>query len=238
MAERLKAEGIAPDKIRVIPNWSDGTLVAPIGAAKNGLRRSWDLKDCFVVGYAGNLGRAHDVATIIEAMTLLQKRAIASALDDITQRIRFVFVGGGVQLAGLEQVARQGQLSNVQIHPYQPQDRLAETLGVADLHLVSLNPKLEGLIVPSKFYGIAAAGRPTIFIGAADGEIARLIDQACCGFTVAPGDARALADRILQLARDPDLCGRLGERARAAFEKHWEKAGAVEQWRQVLNGCN
>ena len=120
------------------------------------------------------------------------------------------------------------------LHPYQPRERLAETLGAADVHLVSLNPKLEGLIVPSKFYGIAAAGRPTLFIGAPDGEIARLVEEFECGFTVAPGDGKGLADRILQLAQDPQLCATLGARARAAFEKHWDKSHAVEKWEEVL----
>jgi hypothetical protein len=79
-------------------------------------------------------------------------------------------------------------LSNFRLRPYQPKERLGETLAAADVHLVSLNPKLEGLIVPSKFYGIAAAGRPTIFISAEDGEIGRMLKENDCGFTVAPGD--------------------------------------------------
>jgi glycosyltransferase involved in cell wall biosynthesis len=234
MAEHLKVEGIAREKIRIIPNWSDGTLIVPSAAAQNELRRSWALNDRFVVGYAGNLGRAHDIATIIDAMTLLHEQAINSFEDDVARRINFVFVGGGAQLARLEREALQRRLTNVQFHPYQPRERLAETLGVADVHLVSLNPKLEGLIVPSKFYGIAAAGRPTLFIGAADGEIARLIDETGCGFTVAPGDGKALVDRILQLAGDPELCASLGSRARAAFDERWDKRFAVEQWEEVL----
>jgi glycosyltransferase involved in cell wall biosynthesis len=237
MAEHLKVEGIAREKIRIIPNWSDGTLIVPSAAAQNELRRSWALNDRFVVGYAGNLGRAHDIATIIDAMTLLHEQAINSFEDDVARRINFVFVGGGAQLARLEREALQRRLTNVQFHPYQPRERLAETLGVADVHLVSLNPKLEGLIVPSKFYGIAAAGRPTLFIGAADGEIARLIDETGCGFTVAPGDGKALVDRILQLAGDPELCASLGSRARAAFDERWDKRFAVEQWGEVLNAA-
>ena len=146
----------------------------------------------------------------------------------------FIFVGGGAQRAKLEREILKRGLTNVRLHPYQPRELLAETLAVADVHLVSLNPKLEGLIVPSKFYGIAAAGRPTLFIGAADGEIARLIDEFECGFTINPGDGKGLADRILQLAQDPQLCATLGARARAAFEKHWDKSRAVEKWEEVL----
>jgi colanic acid biosynthesis glycosyl transferase WcaI len=234
MSAHLNKQGIAPDKIRVISNWADGTLIVPVAPARNETRQKWGLGDRFVVGYAGNLGRSHDVDTLIEAMTSLHERAIRSPPDHVAQRIVFVFVGGGIQHAKLAQEISRRQLTNVQIHPYQPQECLAETLGVADVHLVSLNPKLEGLIVPSKFYGIAAAGRPGLFIGASDGEIARLIDKCGCGFTVSAGDGKALMNRILQLASDPELCARMGARAHATFEKHWDKAHAVEQWAEVL----
>ena len=89
-------------------------------------------------------------------------------------------------MANLSGEVLKRRLTNVRMRPYQPRELLSETLGLANLHLVSLNPKLEGLIVPSKFYGIAAAGRPTLFIGAPNGEIARLIDETGCGFTVGP----------------------------------------------------
>jgi colanic acid biosynthesis glycosyl transferase WcaI len=241
MSAYLNKQGIAPDKIRVISNWADGTLIVPIAPAQNDTRKKWGLNDRFVVGYAGNLGRSHDVDTIIEAIALLHQRAIDSPADDIARRVTFVFVGGGAQHAKLQREVSQRQLTNVQIHPYQARQHLAEILGVADVHLVSLNPVLEGLIVPSKFYGIAAAGRPGLFIGASDGEIARLIDRCGCGLTVASGDDRALMDRILQLASDPELCAHMGARARAAFEKYWDKTRAVEQWAEVLKmtsrGC-
>ena len=77
----------------VIPNWADGALIVPIKPNQNAFRASWVPDGWFVVGYAGNLGRAHDVDTIVEAMTLLQERAKARA-DDIARQILFVFVGG------------------------------------------------------------------------------------------------------------------------------------------------
>ena len=126
------------------------------------LRKEWIPDDRFVVGYAGNLGRAHDVDTVLASMTLLQERALKS-LSDLAAKVMFVFVAA--PNAPLEREALRG-LSNFRLRPYQPKKCLGETLAVADVHLVSLNPKLEGLIVPSKFYGIAAAGRATIFIGA------------------------------------------------------------------------
>ena len=77
--------------------------------------------------------------------------------------------------------------------------------------------------MPSKFYGIAAAGRPKIFIGAEHGEIGRMLEENGCGFAVTPGDGEALVERILKLAGDRDLCVSLGTRARVAFERQWDK---------------
>jgi glycosyltransferase involved in cell wall biosynthesis len=237
MAEHLHELRIPPERIRVIPNWSDGTLIAPL-LGPNELRDQWVPKGCFVVGYAGNLGRAHDFTAIVEAMTLLNDRATNSSTHDIARQILFVFIGGGAQRAPLEREVFERLLANVRFRPYQPRGRLAETLGVADVHLVSLKPELEGLVVPSKFYGVAAAGRPTLFIGAADGEIGRLIREFECGFTVAPGDGAVLVERILQLANDPRLCATMGARARAAFETHWNEHRAVDRWEEVLSATS
>jgi glycosyltransferase involved in cell wall biosynthesis len=89
--------------------------------------------------------------------------------------------------------------------------------------------------VPSKFYGIAAAGRPTIFIGSPHGEIARTLAHYRCGYTVSPGDGEALVDRILELASNPALCLEMGARAREAFEIYWDKKGALERFPNGLN---
>ena len=90
--------------------------------------------------------------------------------------------------------------------------------------------------MPSKFYSIAAAGRPTIFIGSKNGEIARILEENGCGFTVAPGDGEALTERILALAGDRDLCVSLGTRARVAFERQWDKDQALAKWEALLRG--
>ena len=233
MAARLQDLGLPPEKIKVISNWADSALISPLPPEESALRQEWIPGDRFVVGYAGNLGRAHDIDTVLAAMTLLQERAKKSP-SDLAAKVMFVFIGGGAQRASLEREALKRGLSNFRLRPYQPKERLGETLGVADVHLVSLNPNLEGLIVPSKFYGIAAAGRPTIFIGAEHGEIGRILEENGCGFTVTPGDGEALTERILALAGDRDLCEALGARARMAFERQWHKERALAEWEALL----
>ena len=149
-------------------------------------------------------------------------------------RIVWLFVGGGASMQSLQrEVERQG-LAPVLFKPYQPPDRLAESLSVADVHLISLRPALEGLIVPSKVYGIAAAGRAAIFIGDGDGEVARMLTRDESGVSVEEGDGEALAAAIKALATDPGRCRALGENARQAFERAYDKPLAMQRWDAVL----
>jgi colanic acid biosynthesis glycosyl transferase WcaI len=205
----------------------DGSLIKPIPAPDNELRSAWGLRDHFVVGYAGNLGRAHDIDTVLKATAAL--RGVVSP-----KPIRFLFVGGGALRPRLEAEAARLSLTNVEFRDYQPREHLAAALCVADVHLVILNPKLEGLIVPSKFYAVAAAGRPVIFIGDRSGELARIVDEEGIGFAVPPSHPGELKQRILQLAASPQLCRIMGTRERSVFERLWDKPVAIERWR----GCS
>jgi colanic acid biosynthesis glycosyl transferase WcaI len=126
------------------------------------------------------------------------------------------------------------RLISVHFKPYQPRAQLSWSLSAADVHIISLRPELEGLVVPSKFYGIAAAGRPIIFIGDENGEIARLIRRHQCGYTIAMGDKTMLADTIADLAANPSCCRKMGERARQAFLKEFDMPMAIGQWENLL----
>ena len=233
MAAHLEAQGIPPKQITVINNWADASFIQPQTEQDNQLRKEWLPPGRFVVCYAGNLGRAHDVKTMLSAMTLLQDRTVMTPTDPAA-KVMFLFIGGGAKRAYLEKEAMKRMLTNFRVRAYQPKERLSETLGIADVHLVSLDPRLEGLIVPSKFYGIAAAARPTIFIGSPLGEIARILAHYRCGYTVPPGDGEALVDRILELASNPKRGLEMGALAREGFEAHWEKGKALAKWEAVL----
>ena len=227
MAERLAALGISPDRIQIIPNWADGALIVPVAPHQNTLRKSWDLTDKFVIAYSGNLGRAHDVETMLEAIALTERSPLAS-------RMAWLFIGGGAQFATLQHNAKSRGLRTVSFKPYQPQERLAESLSVADVHIISLRPELEGLIVPSKFYGVAAAGRASIFIGDVDGEIARTLRRIEAGTTVPQGDGPALASAILALAAAPERCRTMGTNARRGFDEAYDKPLALQRWAHLF----
>jgi glycosyltransferase involved in cell wall biosynthesis len=237
MAERVSGLGVASDHVRIIPNWADGSAIAPIDHAANALRAEWDLGDAFVVAYSGNLGRAHEFETVLEAMAIVAAAVEGAMLARNAPRRRpvlWLFIGSGALFDPFKAEAARRGLTSVRFKPYQARARLAQSLSAADVHLVSLRPELEGLIVPSKFYGICAAARPTVFVGDGDGEIARLIGRHKCGHTVAVGDGAGLAQIILVLAADPNLGRRMGERARQAFDAEFDKHLAVKRWQTLL----
>jgi glycosyltransferase involved in cell wall biosynthesis len=238
MAERLAHFGVPPERIRIIPNWANGALVTPRPPSANSLRQEWGLEGKFVVGYSGNLGRAHEINTLIEAIADLEQDptgTLATSGDRGRKSdIAWLFVGGGALYRELQAEVATRQLTTVQFRSYQPREFLAASLSVPDVHLVSLKPELEGLIVPSKYYGIAAAGRPTIFVGDVDGEIARILKADGAGQSVVVGDGVGLAALIRTFAANPDLARDMGRRARKAFEDRFDFPIAVSAWEKAL----
>jgi glycosyltransferase involved in cell wall biosynthesis len=224
MRQKLQELGIVAGSIRVIHNWADGEQIRPIPAAENPLREAWDLQGKFVVGYSGNLGRAHDFDTILDAAELLKHEA----------EIVFLIIGAGAQLDWVLQEKSRRGLANLITKPYQNRDKLAESLSASDVHLVSLKPELEGLIVPSKIYGIAAAGRPMIFLGSDTGEVARMLSAASMGFAHPLGESGRLAARIQGLEEHREIAQEMGIAARAAFDQEFSLERAVREWKEVL----
>lgn len=226
MAQFIESRGVSPRRVSVIHNWADDEAIVPIEAGANAFTAQFGLHGKFVVAYSGNLGRVHHFDTVLDAAELLA----------VHQRVVFLIIGYGAQLDAVKvEVARRG-LQRFLFLPYQPREHLGISLNAAQLHLVTLSPQLEGLVVPSKFYGIAAAGRPVAFIGDDDGEIARIITRHDCGRSFGVGDSQGLADYVLYLSAHPEEAARQGRNARAALEKHYSKAAAFGAWENTLLG--
>src|ERR1700676_4885728 len=231
--EALVAPGLnAPDQvaasatIHVIPNWCNDEEIKPVAATDNPLRRSWALAGKFVFGYSGNLGRAHEYDTVLAAAERLR--------DDA--RIVFLMIGGGKRFDELAGIVKQRGLDrSFRFMPYQERKMLPYSLGVPDAHWLSLNPKLEGLIVPSKLYGIAAAGKPIVAIADKDGEVAQLVQQHGCGIVIAPGDAEALVATLRQLSHEPASVLEMGVRARKMLDAQFTRRQGLARWRGLLD---
>ena len=224
MSEFVERLGIPAAKICVIENWADSDAGIPGAAAECRLRAQLGLAGKFVVGYSGNLGRAHEFQTLLDAATLL----------GTDKDIAFLMIGGGVGMTALKMAVGQRGLSNFQFLPYQPRATLSDSMAAADVHWVSLLPTLEGLIVPSKLYGILAAGHPVIFIGDSDGEVARLIGPAKVGVTVAIGDAPELARQIVALKSDSGRRESMGRNGYRLYRDQFTPQRALTRWCEIL----
>jgi glycosyltransferase involved in cell wall biosynthesis len=216
------------DRIDVIHNWADGEKIRPLAdGERNAFAEEHDLRGRFVVQFSGNLGRVNDFDTPLEAARLLKDRA----------GIVFLFIGDGAKAGEIEEYVRRHDLDNVRLLPYQPRETLLYSLAAGDVHLVTLAKGLAGLSVPSKTYGILAAGRPVLFVGDTSSDVARIVTENRCGEVVSTGDAARLAGIISAWADDPASIERLGREARELFLRRFERAHAVDAYAESLFKC-
>jgi glycosyltransferase involved in cell wall biosynthesis len=198
-------------KLHHISVWSDDELIRSASERENPLKKKWELEDKFVVGYFGNMGRFHDMETIINAAEILKDN----------KNICFLFVGEGhKKQATMEYVARHN-LQNCQFHTYVDRQDLGYLMHLADIGIVSLLEGQEGLSVPSKALGLMAAGVPLIAVMSPKSEIARIVKEEGCGIVVKPGEEKVLADSILQLYNDNAQLKQMGANALMAIREKY-----------------
>jgi colanic acid biosynthesis glycosyl transferase WcaI len=232
MARNLTAKGIDAKKISFIPNWPDMELVRPpkpesaAGASQlNGGKAFEDqIKDGpkFRVLYAGNIGRAHPVDAILDA---------AAILDEQNPEIEFVFVGDGPKFDLIARERARRGLNNIRLMPFQPQGRLRALMESGDLHLISMNDNAAGLMVPCKFYSSLAVGRPCIYVGPDNSEIAKVINDFKTGAVVANNAPEKIAATIRHYRLNAETWFAAQDGALAAGAVFIPKE-AIEAWMQ------
>jgi glycosyltransferase involved in cell wall biosynthesis len=224
MAGLMVRNGVAPDRVTVVPNWAPQGLGPPAAPAVERQRSAWHLAGKFAVVYSGNLGRVHDLEPVL---------AVAAALRDAPV-IVFLFVGTGPRHGALAAQAQARGLTNVFFFPPQPRAQLGAALAAADLHLVTLRPGCQSVVFPSKLYGIAAIARPLVFIGPPGSELAALVRDHALGFAFARDQTAAIAACLRRLAAAPDECRALGAAAAAFHRREDGLARAVTAWEKLL----
>ena len=223
MHRRLVEEkGADPARVHVIHNWADCDAIVP-GPKDNGFSRAHGLADRFVLMHSGNVGLSQNLEVLIEAADRLRSK----------ERLTIAIVGDGTKRAALEAMAASRGLTNVRFLPYQPKALLHDSFAAADAFLVSLKPGLEGFIVPSKVYGILAAGRPYIAATDASSEPAQIARENGCGLVAAPGDPAALAEAIAAMYDDPAMTREMGGRARLAA-RQYDRKTAVQSYHELF----
>jgi colanic acid biosynthesis glycosyl transferase WcaI len=222
MRRRVLRRGIKPNKIAVVPNWSDTRLIRPTNGESQ-LRLHWELAGRFAVMYSGNLGLSQNLTVVLEVAERMREEAVT-----------FLLIGDGGAKAKLMAHAAERKLDNVRFLPYQPKERLTESLTAADVHLIPLQKGLAGCIVPSKLYGILAAGKPFIAAVEQDSEVATITDEARCGLRVEPDDADALLGAVRWCMNHRQELQAMGLRGRELAVKRFDRAGSTTAFEQLL----
>ena len=218
MAGVLKNKGVTADRLAITPPWADGSRLFPLDHGENRFRQEIGIPgDHLVVMYSGNMGLGHRFETILAAA-----RSLAP-----NDKIHFVFIGEGARKSQIDAWRQTHHLSNIMMLPYQPRERLRETLSAGDIHLISLDAQVQGFIVPSKLAGILAVGRPVVLLGNEQNSIATAILQAHCGYVIPEGDVSRLEEIIERLMKNPGHRRRLGDAARNLFDREYDRAVVV-----------
>ena len=217
----IEGKGADPQKTVVISDWADCSEIVP-RPKRNPFSLARGLSDPFVVMHSGNIGLSQGLEMLIQAAVHLKPYP----------DIQVVFVGDGVKKPSLEAQAVSLGATNVRFLPYSPKEQLADSFASADLFIISLKPGLAGYIVPSKLYGILAAGRPYVASVEEDCEVTAVTRRFECGLLADPADPEDLARKILVLYRDRPLTQRLGENARKAAME-FDRPKMVQAYREL-----
>ena len=225
-AMKQRVTGICPeveDKISVIHSWGDPEHIKPIPKEDNWFAKKYDLTNKFTVLYSGNMGRCHDVKTILETARLLKDEPIL-----------FLCIGAGAKRKVLIEEVERLQLNNFLFLPYQDKQMLPYSLNACDLSLVSVDKGFESLVAPSKLYPALATGRPVAVICPQGSYLKQLIADGNCGDTFENGDSDGLAKFIHNLSQDKGLAEKMGLRAREYMVSHFSPKVITKQYLEVL----
>jgi colanic acid biosynthesis glycosyl transferase WcaI len=220
--QTLVERGLPADHVFLLPNGVDTAKFRPQAKMQARAQLGWDGR--FTVLYAGTIGLAHGLATVLDAAELLR----------VHPDIHIILMGEGAARAELVAGARRRGAANVTFLDPQPHNRMPLVISAADACLVSLRrvPLFDGAL-PSKIYEAMASARPILL--AVDGEARRLIaEQAQAAVYVEPENFKALADAILSLRDRPELAEELGQHGRAFVEAHFDRDKLTAQLEEQL----
>jgi glycosyltransferase involved in cell wall biosynthesis len=210
------------DKIEYIPLWQDDNLISPLDFDKNEFVKGKGLQGKFVIQYSGNMGLWNEMTTI--------GKAVKSNIEGVV----FMFVGGGMRKKELLNTFSVESQKNVIMLPFQSNKDLNNSLNACHVSLVSLKEGLEGIAVPSKIYGILAAGVPVIAMVPHNSEIAFIVKEEKCGYVHIPSDTEGLIKTIQELKSNNSVRKEMSVNSRLAFEKKYTVRIIAERYKAIL----
>ncbi len=221
MRARVLARGIPAKKITIVPNWADTDLIYPRPPLSQTAPMAPDHP--LVVMYSGNLGLSQNLDQLL-----------AAARDLQDQPIRFEIIGEGAAKTRLMAQADAWKLTNVRFSPYTAKEKLQQSLTTADVHFIPLRKGLAGAIVPSKLYGILAAGVPFIAAVDPDSEVARVAQATGAGLVIAPESLPDLITTLHWCLQNRPQLPTMGLRGRHAAVTQFSRPVCVRQLENVI----
>ena len=223
----LLSRGLQPGKVHAIYNWCDEERISAPGRDPE-LARELGFAGRFNIVFAGTMGLAQNLETVLEAARICRERCPAA---------RFVFVGGGIEKARLEELARGMALDNVVFLNRQPVERIGSILALADVLLVHLkDDPLFCITIPSKTQAYMAAGKPILM--AVRGDAAKLVERAGAGLSCEPGNALALADAVTRMsAMQRAELDAMGTAGRSFYDRELSLRAGVGRFEEVFHAA-
>ncbi len=214
-------KGVQASRVHLVFNWVDTNSVRP-ALDGDSFRKANGLSGLFVVSYAGLMGYAQDMTTIIECA-----RKMCEQRD-----IMFLLVGDGVYADKWRRVAQD--FENVRFFPPVSKQAYTDLLQASDVCLVPLTATLLSPAIPGKMQNIMAVGKPVVAVVPSESDAAWMVNQSRCGLIVSPGDPRELQRVLTVLYDNPSLREELGRNGRRYAEEHFDLDAAVSEFEKVL----
>jgi colanic acid biosynthesis glycosyl transferase WcaI len=211
----------------VINNWTDEDDITPIRDNEQiqKFKKEHGINGKFIVMYSGNIGLYYDLENII---------SITNHFKD-NKDIVFVFIGEGAVKDKMQKFTNENNLSNVLFLPYQPKEFIKYSLNAADLHLVVNQKGIKGVSVPSKIYGVMAAGKPILGVLEQGSEAERLISESKCGAVVEPQNYKGIIEKIeFFYEMNNDKLNEIGLCGREYLDENLKKKTSINKYREIL----
>lgn len=215
-----------------INNWIDEKEIYPLPEGNAGVqkfRKRYGLENRFVMMYSGNIGLYYDLPNLLKLIAQFQQE----------KEVVFAFIGEGSVLEELKEYQQKHQLENVVFIPYQEKKDLIYSLNAGDVHFVMNAKGIKGVSVPSKLYGVMAAGKPVLGILEEGAEARLIVEEAQCGRVVSPEDYEAIRNLIREFIqkRNSEELACMGEKGRNYLVQHLTKDVSIKKYRDEILSC-
>lgn len=224
MKQNLLDKNVAEDKIEIITNWADREKIYKISKS-NEFSMKNNIDNTFNIVYTGNIGRFHDIETILESANKLKER----------NDIKFIFVGDGYKKIYIEAYVKEFSLENIKVFDYQYGETYNQLLNCADVFITTLDKGIEGLGVPSKTYSYLAASKPIIAIMNKNSEIGSLVEENNLGLRVDSGQVENITEFILNMKRNSSLYENIKDNVEKIFNNNYERTMVTIKFVNIMN---